>query len=53
MVDPPEGWKYGFPKEYDKEKDGDMLEWMVKEGYPRERILAYGEYFYVRFISKQ
>ena len=37
-VDPsPGGWRYGFPKLYDKKKDGpDLKEWLVKQGYPRD-----------------
>ncbi len=35
-VDPPSGWQYGFPKVYDEEVDGPMLEWLKKEGYPEE-----------------
>jgi len=33
-VDPSEGWKYGFPKVYDDEKDGNILEFLEKHGYP-------------------
>jgi hypothetical protein len=35
-VDPPEGWRYGFPKVYDPAKDGDMVEWMISQGYPKK-----------------
>jgi hypothetical protein len=36
MVDPPSGWKYGFPKPLDKEKS---YEQQLKEaGYPEEDI---------------
>ena len=28
-VDPPEGWKYGFPAIYDPEKDGQMSDWII------------------------
>jgi hypothetical protein len=34
-VDPPEGWRWGFPKLYDPAKDGDMRAWMVRHGYPQ------------------
>ena len=37
-VDPAEGWKYGFPKIYDSEKDGTMESWLLKQGYPKEMI---------------
>jgi hypothetical protein len=34
-VDPPSGWRYGFPKLYDPLKDGPMREWMIANGYPK------------------
>lgn len=33
-VDPPEGWRWGFPKVWDEEVDGDMHTWIVDQGYP-------------------
>ena len=48
MVDPPEGWRYGFPKAFDFEPShpnlpGEELwieekEWWVENGYPIELI---------------
>jgi len=40
-VDPPEGWRWGFPRLYDPQADGDMTEWMVRCGYP-ERLARQG-----------
>lgn len=40
-VDPPEGWRWGFPKLYDPASDGNMREWMVKNGYPK-RLASLG-----------
>ena len=48
-VDPPEGYKYGFPKMHDEAKDGDIYDWLVREGYPQENIDALGKYFYLRY----
>ena len=32
-VDPPSGWRYGFPRVYDRLEHGpDMLAWLVQEG---------------------
>jgi hypothetical protein len=45
-VDPPSGWKYGFPKLWNGE--GDMCEWLVEEGYPHSEIVKMGKYFFVR-----
>ena len=47
-VDPPSGWKYGFPKVYDSATDGEMRDWMLKEGYPQKEIDSCGDYFFVR-----
>lgn len=47
-VDPPEGWRYGFPAIYDPEKDGQMSDWIVRKGYPLVTIKAYGKSWAVR-----
>ena len=41
MIDPPSGWKYGFPKPIPDEVE-DVLEWLVGEGYPQSEIDACG-----------
>ena len=43
MIDPPSGWKYGFPKPvhedyYLLEDDFSMTQWLVSEGYPQSEI---------------
>lgn len=47
-VDPPSGWKYGFPMVWDKESEPDMHVWLVQNGYPQKEIDRMGEHFYVR-----
>jgi glucan biosynthesis protein len=47
-VDPPEGWKYGFPAIYDTDTDGQMSDWIVKKGYPISLIQEYGDAWAVR-----
>ena len=47
-VDPPEGWKFGFPAIFDPDTDGQMSEWIVNKGYPIEVIKEYGESWAVR-----
>jgi hypothetical protein len=48
-IDPPSGWRWGFPKIYDRVEHGDDLRaWLVTEGYPSEEILRLGDSFYVR-----
>ena len=48
IIDPPSGWKYGFPKPLPEEVE-DVLEWLVSEGYPQSEIDAYGKHFYCRY----
>jgi hypothetical protein len=41
MIDPPEGWRYGFPKAYDKnavDSDEELREWLVQNGYPAKLL---------------
>ena len=52
-VDPPEGWKYGFPAIYDAETDGQMSEWIVRKGYPLLTIKEYGEQWHIRCWSAE
>ena len=47
-IDPPSGWQYGFPKVFDPVIDGDVHQWMVKEGYPQSEIDRLGKSFYFR-----
>lgn len=37
-VDPPSGWKYGFPKPVPDPRPKDMESWFLSEGYPKELI---------------
>jgi hypothetical protein len=55
MCDPPSGWKYGFPKPLpDKvEKEGNVLEWLVEQGYPQAEIDNLGDHFYCRYWQKE
>ena len=39
FIDPPWGWKYGFPKEIpDNIEDSNILEWLVENGYPKKEL---------------
>lgn len=33
-VDPPSGWRYGFPKVWNQKEHPDMRQWMIDNGYP-------------------
>ena len=48
-VDPPSGWRFGFPKVWDKEKHEDFQSWLISEGYPESEIKRMGDYFHCRF----
>jgi len=37
-IDPPSGWRYGFPAVYDKDKDGTIEEFLLKKGYPKSEV---------------
>ena len=50
-VDPPSGWKYGFPRPYNFETDGPLREFFIKNGYPeKDATFAANN---CRFISKE
>ena len=47
-VDPPEGWRHGFPKIWDQAEYSNMFSWLNWAGYPKELRKSYGIYFYCR-----
>lgn len=47
--DPPGGWKFGFPKIYDRNEHPDFYKWIVEEGYPQSEIDRYKGQFYCRW----
>jgi len=34
-IDPPSGWRYGFPKELPDLRPDDIEAWLVEQGYPK------------------
>jgi len=40
-VDPPGGWKFGFPKVWDGE--GSIIDWLRDNGYPQSWLDGFGE----------
>jgi hypothetical protein len=49
MIDPPSGWRFGFPKAIpDDVEFGNYIKWMVENGYPQSEVDKYGEYFIYR-----
>lgn len=49
MIDPPGGWKYGFPKMIPPAEQTRALAWIVEQGYPEDEIKSYGKHFYCRY----
>tara|TARA_B110000977_G_scaffold183579_1_gene246377 strand:+ start:323 stop:553 length:231 start_codon:yes stop_codon:yes gene_type:complete len=51
MVDPPSGWKYGFPKALPNPlpQPWSLTLWLISEGYPEIELAKHGDFFqYVR-----
>lgn len=36
MIDPPSGWKFGFPKPFTKPKDQPLRDWLIENGLPEK-----------------
>ena len=53
MIDPPSGWKFGFPKAVPNPKPQDMMAWLVSEGYPQKLIDEFGDHFYCRHWEQE
>jgi len=55
FIDPPEGWKYGFPKIFDFDEGNwcDINPWLIGLGYPELLIREYGKHFHVRVWKKE
>jgi hypothetical protein len=47
MIDPPSGWKYGFPKEIPEDVEN-TRDWLIQNGYPQAEIDKLGDSFFVR-----
>jgi hypothetical protein len=38
LLDPPGGWRFGFPLEFDPDPGESLRDWMVRKGYPVENV---------------
>jgi hypothetical protein len=47
-IDPPSGWRYGFPRVIPEDRRNELNKWLVENGYPQSEIDSLGKYFYVR-----
>ena len=52
FIDPPKGWKYGFPKMIPNYIT-DVKDWLIKNGYPKSEIDECGDYFYCRYWDRE
>jgi hypothetical protein len=53
MIDPPAGWRYGFPKVYDNDPAKQSLpDWLLANGYPQKEIDNSGAK-YCRFYTHE
>lgn len=41
-VDPSEGRRWGFPKIWEPEKDGNLRAWLIRNGYPEVELKRSG-----------
>ena len=53
IIDPPSGWKYGFPKPIPEDRKSDVLVWLVEQGYPQSEIDDLGDYFPCRYWKEK
>jgi len=44
LIDPPGGWKWGFPKPIPDDQMDRIEEWLVENGYPKSEILMFTKY---------
>ena len=47
MIDPPSGWKYGFPKAKPDDVTN-IIAWLLSEGYPQSEIDKMGNTLFIR-----
>lgn len=52
MIDPPEGWKYGFPKPI-PDHVSNPKQWLIDNGYPQSIMDGYGENFHCRYWEEE
>jgi len=52
MIDPPGGWKYGFPKILPEDVTN-TIEWLLNQGYPQTEIDNCGDHFCCRYWQEE
>lgn len=38
LIDPPSGWRYGFPKRLPDPSPTDVVQWLIDNGYPEALV---------------
>jgi hypothetical protein len=56
LIDPPSGWKYGFPKImlksiFDRISMTELISWIVTQGYPLSEVTSLQDSFYVQITE--
>lgn len=51
FIDPPSGWKYGFPKPIPRHELHRANEWIVENGYPQSIVDEMGDNFRYRCLE--
>lgn len=51
MVDPPSGWRYGFPRRCTQTEQQTLEEWFLECGYPKT-LIDQGMLQYVRYWAE-
>lgn len=52
IIDPPEGWKYGFPKEIPE--DAGVRDFLIENGYPEKLLdlaMKYSRFIYEEYYE--
>lgn len=52
LIDPPSGWRYGFPKPYVNPDNKPLEDWLLENGYPQFEI-DLGMAKHCRFIASK
>lgn len=52
-IDPPSGWRYGFPKIIPEDQMKRSREWLIENGYPQAEIDKMKEHFYCRYWNEE
>lgn len=48
MIDPPQGWLYGFPKILPEPRPKNIRKWLIDNGYPPQKVWQLGEDMFCR-----